>query len=226
MSVCRCDHAWASYFHDSHGTLASRIFCLKDSYDQHAAFPIVPTRDLAEGSQEGFACAYRMRPRTHRGQPKLCESKPLFRWSLDRYQKSHDQSQNLTASTMPTEPKSAQLSILGRQEKRSRGFKATLRPYGVWARAVLGHTVMWQRAQHDNRTKARPVMPVCYGGGFATTREAVQQIAPETWRAIAESMERADNIEESHYMERTWAALLAPPLTSSEESAIQCTPLF
>ena len=54
------------------------------------------------------------------------------------------------------------------------------------------------------------------------TPEAVQQIAPETWRAIAESMERADNVEESHYIERTWAALLAPPLTSSEESAIQC----
>lgn len=226
-NVGRCDHAWASYFHDSQGTLASRIFCLKDSYDQHPGFPIVPTRDLVEGSQEGFACAYRMLPRTHqrgdRGQPKLCESSPLFRWSLDSYERSHDQARKLMASTMPKEPISAQLSILGRQEKQSRGFKATLRPYGMWARAVLGHTVMWQRAEHDVLTKARPVMPVCYGGGFATTREAVQQIAPETWRAIAESMERADNIEESHYVERTWAALLAPPLTSSEESAIQCS---
>ena len=55
----------------------------------------------------------------------------------------------------------------------------------------------------------------------ALTPEAVQQIAPETWRAIAESMERADNVEESHYIERTWAALLAPPLTPSEESAIK-----
>lgn len=200
-NVGRCDHTWASYFHDSHGPLASRIFCLKDSYDQHAMFPIVPTRDLAESSQEGFACAYRMHPRTDQGvQLMLCEAEPLFQFSLDRYEMLHDQSRNLTPTIMPRQ-----------QENRNSSFTATLRPYGMWARAVLRDTVMWQRAQRDVRTKANPVWPICYGGGFATTREAVQQIAPETWRAIAESMERGDNIEESHYMERTWAALLAPP---------------
>lgn len=141
----------------------------------------------------------------------LCEAEPLFQFSLDSYDRLHDQSRNLTPTIMPRQ-----------QENRNRSFTATLRPYGMWARAVLRDTVMWQRAQRDVRTKANPVWPICYGGGFATTREAVQQIAPETWRAIAESMERGDNIEESHYMERTWAALLAPPLTSSEESAIQC----
>ena len=35
---------------------------------------------------------------------------------------------------------------------------------------------------------------------------------------MARSMERADNVEESHFMERTWAALLSRsrPLASSE----------
>ena len=39
-----------------------------------------------------------------------------------------------------------------------------------------------------------------------------------SWRAMARSMERADNVEESHFMERTWAALLSRsrPLASSE----------
>ena len=214
-TICRCDHTWASYFHNQHSTLASRIFCLKDSYVEHPPFPIVPPRDLAEGSQEGFACAYKMLPVAHpQGwKPVLCEAAPVLNWTLGEYTMSHDQAlrRNLTSP-----------SQMSRQEKRDDGFEATRRPYGAWASAVLEtgtETLMWQRAVG---MKARPLWPVCYGGGFATTREAVQQVAPESWRAIAESMDRADNIEESHYMERTWAALLAPPLTSSEEAAIQC----
>ena len=92
------------------------------------------------------------------------------------------------------------------------GFAATERPFGRWVRAMqLGRSL-----------ETESFWPVCYGGGFAVTREAVRRVPREVWGRIVASLRRGENIEESHYMERTWAALLTPPLQQAEEDILSC----
>ena len=66
------------------------------------------------------------------------------------------------------------------------------------------------------------MLPVCYGGSFATTRRQVKQVQRDLWWRIERSLERGDNIEESHYMERMWAALLAARLNAPSQERLLC----
>jgi phosphate transport system protein len=76
--------------------------------------------------------------------------------------------------------------------------------------------------QLASHVETRRYLPVCYGGGFVATRPAVHRVPKIAWERIVESLSRGDNVEESHYMERMWAALLTPPLTPSETRAMAC----
>lgn len=49
--------------------------------------------------------------------------------------------------------------------------------------------------------------PVCYGGIFATRVSQVRKYSTTLWFSLAASVSRGDNIEESHFLERTWAYL-------------------
>jgi hypothetical protein len=55
---------------------------------------------------------------------------------------------------------------------------------------------------------SRRLLPVCFGGSFAAARSSIARLPREVWRKLAGALARGDNIEESHYMERLWAALL------------------
>ena len=91
-------------------------------------------------------------------------------------------------------------------------FRAVVRPLGAWMQSVgLSRTIDSER-----------FWPVCYGGGFVTTRSAVQRTPRQVWKQLESSMSRGENIEESHYMERTWASLFTQPLPSREEEALAC----
>ena len=58
------------------------------------------------------------------------------------------------------------------------------------------------------------VLPVCYGGTFGVTdaRRALHRIRRDDWAAMRDSLTRGDNILEGHFAERSWMALLTPPL--------------
>lgn len=53
---------------------------------------------------------------------------------------------------------------------------------------------------------------VCYGGSFACTADRARAHSRDTYRRLELMLQRADNLEEGHMMERLWAALLAPPM--------------
>lgn len=68
---------------------------------------------------------------------------------------------------------------------------------------------------HRNMTarwSAKHSCAVCYGGVFAARRERIRRVPLATWEALRTSLERGDNIEESHFVERLWAMLLSDPL--------------
>ena len=54
----------------------------------------------------------------------------------------------------------------------------------------------------------RKIIPVCYGGVFATSASQVLIHGQHFWSRIKDSLDRGENIEESHFMERLWAHLL------------------
>ena len=72
-----------------------------------------------------------------------------------------------------------------------------------------------------HRISQLPLWRVCYGGAFAATRASIRQTSAASWRSLAASLERGDNIEEGHFMERTWAALLSEPPSSSTGEALR-----
>ena len=61
-------------------------------------------------------------------------------------------------------------------------------------------------------TKPSYIVPVCYGGKFASTVENIKKVNRSVWDAADKALTRGDNIAEGHYMERSWALLLSTPL--------------
>lgn len=75
-----------------------------------------------------------------------------------------------------------------------------------------------------NITLPRPFARVCYGGNFAVRLSNILSVPSETWAEMEKSLSRANNLEEGHYAERTWASLLRDPLTAEEIDAIERVP--
>lgn len=71
-----------------------------------------------------------------------------------------------------------------------------------------------------NITLPSPLAAVCYGGIYAVQVSQILSVPKATWKAIATSLSRGDNIEEGHFAERTWAALLTTPASETETKLI------
>ena len=61
---------------------------------------------------------------------------------------------------------------------------------------------------------------VCYGGNFATTRQSIQRHPNSLWYNLEKSLSRANNLEEGHFAERSWAGLLANPIKRYQMKAL------
>jgi len=67
----------------------------------------------------------------------------------------------------------------------------------------------------------QPVTEVCYGGSFAATTQAVKLQTLHVWQAMEKSLSRADNLEEGHFAERSWAGLLSNPIADYQVRALK-----
>ena len=64
-------------------------------------------------------------------------------------------------------------------------------------------------------------VPICYCGSFLTTVRQIRRAPIEDWSLLLQTLSRGDNIEEGHYMERLWAALLSNPLSFEEQKSLR-----
>lgn len=64
-----------------------------------------------------------------------------------------------------------------------------------------------------------PLTPVCYRGSFATTVAMIHSRGG-LWKKLEDSLSRGDNIEEAHFAERSWAALLSHHIGLKASSAL------
>ena len=82
-------------------------------------------------------------------------------------------------------------------------FQSPVRPLRRWAkhtRAIPPRAV--------DRIFDRKLVPVCYGGQFAVVKENIERIGRKGFANLRDALRRGDNIEEGHFAERLWAALL------------------
>lgn len=63
-----------------------------------------------------------------------------------------------------------------------------------------------------NRLGKADYIKVCYGGAFATQKSSILSISFESWLSFASALNSHRASGEMHYMERTWASILAPGL--------------
>jgi len=92
-------------------------------------------------------------------------------------------------------------------------FKSPIKDQGEWLKSV--HTTLPQ-----------PMTQVCYGGVFVTAAKQIRKRGSKVWSSIEKSLSRGDNIQESHYAERSWAGLLAYPTSVTAFKHLQCWLLF
>jgi len=71
------------------------------------------------------------------------------------------------------------------------------------------HSNMRQWVSEMQLDFPRPLTSVCYGGVFAVSVKRLQSVDEQTWRRLELSLSRGNNIQEGHFMERSWSALLA-----------------
>lgn len=67
---------------------------------------------------------------------------------------------------------------------------------------------------------ASNLVPVCIGGVFAVTNSQMKKQPRQSWGAIEKSLSRGDNIQEGHFAERLWAALLSKPLDKKSARSV------
>jgi hypothetical protein len=72
-----------------------------------------------------------------------------------------------------------------------------------------------------NAIPSQDVVPVCYGGVFAASVENIYKINIEVWEKMEDTLTRGDNIEEGHFAERSWAALLSSPIEGFQAEALK-----
>ena len=194
-NVGRCDHSYAHWIKENYKQTSSSpdaVVFLKDSRSEeniHQAGVWTSLRDmLRTAAVQGFACG--MRPTTI--------DREGTRFYLSAY---HD-----TAALM----KFAKKEYVHQAEIYNATAKAVVEPFesvyinmGAWVDG-LGLPV------------PRDLMQDCYGGTFAVKMEAIYSNEYGMWQTLVENLARGDNIEEGHFAERAWAALLAIPPTPYE----------
>jgi len=208
-NVGRNDQVYAEYLATRHHSLPGQVFFLKDSSFHYGGHDLKKyERSAVQMAQElrtrGFSCG---RAPPHCASPHCAPEGNGSQWHeraileafvLRNYKEKHTQRLRGVAPVNAT-------------------FKSPTQSIGAWLASVLS-----EPAYGELRT--REVWPVCYGGSFATRREQILRVSAADWAALAKSLSRADNLEEGHYMERSWAALLSPPLPTNVARQLLCHP--
>ena len=71
------------------------------------------------------------------------------------------------------------------------------------------------------------VVHVCYCGVFAASVSNLKKTKSFCWNIAEEILTRGDNIEEGHYMQRSWGMLLSTPLLQFQVGTmIKCSSIF
>jgi len=168
--------------------LKDYVFFVKDTGPERNGMPQgLLRRQTASLLDRGFACATGL------------TYMPLTSWlnfSKDSYLKHHDQQGPAAWAQFSS------VQFAAWANATSFHFQSPLRPLRAWLQSITDSTLY-------THLTTRERVPCCLRGFFSVERARILGVNRTVWRALRASLAREDNIEESHYAERSWAALLA-----------------
>jgi hypothetical protein len=222
--------------HDDDNTDHEIVVFLKDDRDWKSIHQPGTYRNLTEmlriASETGFACGlqpatvWKMRKQkadneTHfRRELKLLSSyhvtSSLQRFTLKRYASRGkkynelEESSNATAAIAPANGGASN----GTTTSTITSFRSNYKNLGDWIRQSIPDAIL-------PSPPSTTLTEVCYGGTFAASRSnIVNRQSSLVWKQLEQSLSRGNNIEEGHFAERSWAALLANPLNEYQTAAL------
>jgi hypothetical protein len=202
-NVGRCDHTWAHHLQQRYDELADVTFFVKDStFD----YPIAPVRKLRERTtrvlggvlRDGFSCFRRPVKAALLGQSEWHVLSELLKFRIRTY---------VSASTLGPDRVARQPASI-----RTDNFSSPLDMRAFLRRALEGAKLAALVEQRFVR--------VCYGGSFAVLRSSAHWHSRATFARLEQLLSRGDSIEEGHFAERLWAALLGGRMERSLATAL------
>jgi len=218
-NVGRCDHTYAhwmaNYAADEKLQDNDVVFFVKDNpYQTRHGHWKTFNNMLGAVSRNGFSCA--LRP-NYMWPIRELEPSTFHLWDLiktfgykETYQRQGGQKFNKKASrgawgvNDQVEKKKVEVKVVDDEKEKEKkpveSFVSKYRDLQDWSNAM-------------GIEDPEMFTPVCYGGVFATSVGQIRKRL-DTLRSIEKSLSRADNLEEGHFAERSWARLLTKPLSS------------
>lgn len=189
-NIGRCDHSYAYHLALTPSTkLQNLTIFLKDSYYANRRFeedrPVIPVCQFASAAWQnsmGFGCGMAARVFGGMKSSDWHLMDRLGRFAMDDY-----------TPFSVVDGISTQVP-----------FQSPVRPLGKW---LVAADIM-PRRKAENLLHHK-VLPVCYGGQFAVAKPNIALFSQEKFRNLQRALERGDNIEEGHFIERLWAGMLS-----------------
>ena len=228
----RNDHTYAYHIaHFAVGTRTPLLLFMKDTnianitqrnsdgtiarVDSPVSIPLMARR----ARRRGFACGRRPAP----GWSNWHLESWFWGFALEYHKPAHEQhsiaNDKWHQLAVPHERRTS-TAVLGAAIEAA-PFASSLRPLGAWLR---GSGIFSPELVARLTGSWTPLVPVCYGGAFAVRRDRLMAVPNRTWVQAEQALRRGDNIEEGHFFERLWAALLmAPTLTTAQAVAVVCS---
>ena len=209
----RCDHTYAHHMATMYGRLSSLTIFIKDTSFKRG-WTILKKRQhtlelmATQASRAGFSCRL-VRRAEHGMQFSIWHLfEVLAEYQVGKYVTLHDQANTTINQPRPT-------------------FPSPIRPMGNWLQQSgvfsFAHSgIMPDVKSSFQQLITQSLWPVCYGGGFAAARNQICRWPQQMWQRLTDALTRGDSIEEGHYAERLWAALLAQPLSHQTAHALVC----
>mmetsp|Transcript_3117 Transcript_3117/g.4278 ORF Transcript_3117/g.4278 Transcript_3117/m.4278 type:complete len:696 (-) Transcript_3117:494-2581(-) len=240
-NVGGCDHTYAYWMKNNARTSpAHYVFFLKDTKRDDSLLSVNgryrPTSDMLRvASHRGFACG--LDTNALDNVPKRTgfvnsvtsvyhDTKRLYRYKMkmDTYQRAsvREGLYNETNETLRAQDDDQQQQQDQANNTTDANFASTqykqMGPFVV--KALTNKT--------DDLCKRLPIcnheeytfVQVCYGGTFAVDIDQILKVDEVLFERLVTILSRGNNIEEGHYVERSWAGILAPPITPEERLAL------
>jgi hypothetical protein len=190
-NVGRCDHSyayWIRHHYVDNGNSPDVVIFLKDDRSKHSIHQAGSWTSLPNMLHTTYEQEFScgMRPSTIR-------RKHIF--YLSAY---HD-----TNALMKFAKKEYQHHSDKYSTNKTTRFESRFQNLGAWVK-------------HMRLDIPQNLMQACYGGSFGASMEAIRSHEEIVWIRMLDNLSRGDSIEEGHFAERVWAALLAKPPTDYE----------
>ncbi|KAL1521322.1 hypothetical protein AB1Y20_020989 [Prymnesium parvum] len=241
-NVGRNDHTYAHHLATEYDCLPSVSFFLKDRNVGGWLLKeqFTPAREMAELTmRSGFTCGFRSRRASSASFSVFANLSVLGQFKMAHHY--------LTKHSRKRRPMPADFAAncshwdagSGEHGRRWLGFRS--RNCTEWGNfSALSHAfqsktkplAQWMNVsgifprEHLEALTSQGLWYVCFGGAFAVQRSRIALWPVSTWRGLSDALSRADNLEEGHYAERTWGALLGPRLASDERLALIASARF